>query len=66
MQKWEYRSIYADLPGKIEFDDKTKKDTQQYLNDLGREGWELVAVIKILADSAFSNAYRFFFKRAIS
>jgi hypothetical protein len=66
MQTWEYYSIEANLPGQITFKDKTKKDTEQYLNDLGKIGWELVSATRTVTTTVHSSRYRFFFKRPIS
>jgi len=70
MQRWEYyrlrfrweMGIFAGHYV-LEFKDRTLKDEEiwDYLNQLGKRGWELVSVIK--DDSA---SYMLWFKRPIS
>lgn len=64
MDKWEYYVFSYDLHAKTIFK-QGGKTTQDYLNDLGREGWELVNAIKTLSNALFSDEYTFFFKRKI-
>ena len=45
MKKWEYKVVdSSDIPGGGIFRGKDRSDVEEYLNSLGREGWELVNV----------------------
>jgi len=46
MLKWEYRILDSkDLEGEGVFGDKrSKKDIVEYLNRLGKQGWEIVSL----------------------
>jgi len=62
MQKWEY--YWTVIPGSLK---KIKVSGQKipvedYLNDLGMQGWELVAVEQSFPGSGISD-YILFFKR---
>jgi hypothetical protein len=62
MQKWEY--YLAVIPGslkKLKVGDK-KIQTDEYINQLGAQGWELVAVEQSFPGSGISD-YILFFKR---
>jgi hypothetical protein len=62
MQKWEYHWIV--IPGslkKIKVGGE-KIQSHDFVNQLGAEGWELVAVEQALPGSGMSN-YILFFKR---
>jgi hypothetical protein len=52
MQKWEYKRI-------------TGRNPEMELNQLGAQGWELVAVAADCSDLGLSEIY-FYFKRQIS
>ena len=69
MQKWEYYWFRSEIDGLFDFKDKKGRaksiSTDDYLVQLGEEGWELTAVSKSLAGShSTSNTeHTFFFKR---
>ena len=46
MPKWEYRILDSqDVEGEGLFGEKrSKKDIEEYLNKLGRQGWEVVSM----------------------
>ena len=61
MTSWEYRVITTD---KSFWSGKDKTDIEQMLNELGRDGWEIVSVITISAmGSGLTTDLQFFFKR---
>lgn len=65
MQKWEYywTVIPGDL-GKIKISGEKIK-SHDYVNELGNQGWELVAVEQSFPGSGLSD-YILFFKRPIN
>jgi hypothetical protein len=81
MQTWEYKILYSwseeakkeelglDWVWKIYAKRKTFEDFSQiteYMNELGRQGWELIAVMPINWAGGETNAFQMFFKRPIS
>lgn len=58
IEQWEYKSIYVHnthpnaKQGEVEF--KSHKDAET-LNQYGREGWELVSVTPVIAESMGNN-----------
>ena len=58
IEKWEYKTIYVHnthpnaKQGEVEF--KSHKDSES-LNKYGSEGWELVAVTPVVAESMGNN-----------
>lgn len=70
MQNWEYRYFSGDLPGDgNKYNDGTQKfenvNTMSHLNELGKEGWEVISVTKTQANNGFSSRHSFLFKRSI-
>ena len=57
---WEYK-VTDDL-----YDSHIQAALTNTLYDLGREGWELVAVIRDPVDADFPRSYKCFFKRPLS
>jgi len=64
MEKWEYYIFTSDLH-KLTMFKKGEKTAQDYLNELGRDGWELVNAIKTLSNALLSDEYTFFLKRKL-
>ena len=61
MTSWEYKCITTE---KGFWSGKDKNDLEKILNDLGRDNWELQAVIPVSTMSAgTTNELQFFFKR---
>jgi len=60
MDSWEYKTIITD---KSFWSGKDKIDIEKTLNNLGRNGWNLVSVIPISTTAGTTNALQFFFKR---
>ena len=58
MKKFEYLSEKVGRIRLSDFIDET-------LDELGRQGWELVSVVPVTVDGD-SHAFRFFFKREIT
>jgi hypothetical protein len=67
MTKWDIFWFIGDLGGNASYKDADGKTiegkTDELLQMLGGEGWELIQADKRIADSAFSEKYAFFFKR---
>ena len=64
MDRWEYYVFSGDLHGNTNVKQQ-KMTTQEYLNQLGREGWEMVNAVKTLSNALLSDEYTFFFKRRL-
>ena len=67
--KWEYKVITPKMEGWIK--KKVSGDTHEELNELGREGWELVGVAPVIGNAGTSwggttMAFVFFLKRALA
>ena len=70
MQKWEYKRHNLDYVGQgaigwkwIELDEKLENmPTNQVLDDMGIEGWELVSVVTVNA-LGNTTSYMYVFKR---
>jgi hypothetical protein len=61
MTSWEYKVMKT---GKTFWSGKDKTDPEQFLSDLGRDGWELVSVIPLSQMSGgTTTSLQFFFKR---
>jgi len=59
MTSWEYKDMKTD---KSFWSGKDKTDPEKFLNDLGRDGWELVSVVPLSQGGTITNL-QFFFKR---
>jgi len=62
--KWEYQSVKLNLVGTwgVNFDvDKT----QEFTNQLGAEGWELVSAFSVNEGNGYSKEIVFIFKRVL-
>ena len=61
MTSWEYKVMKTD---KSIWSGKDKADPEQFLSDLGRDGWELVSVVSLseMGGGTTTNL-QFFFKR---
>ncbi|MCP4082869.1 MAG: DUF4177 domain-containing protein [Planctomycetaceae bacterium] len=45
MKKWEYKIIDSkDVPGGGIFKGKDRSDVEEYLNQFGRKGWEIINI----------------------
>jgi hypothetical protein len=54
MQKWEYRFVFVP-------DDETDEiKPEEYLNEFGDQGWELVALAPVLSTSSDTPSFPFF------
>ena len=61
MVSWEYKVFTID---KGFWSGKEKKNSDQLLNDLGRDGWELVSVVPLShAAGGTTSNLQFFLKR---
>ncbi len=78
MQRWEYKWIHiwwksGVLSGhyELKFSDKTLKDQEvwDYVDELGKKGWELVSVIPEIvghgASGSSTDGYMMWFKRPV-
>lgn len=59
MEKWEYKTVVFDKNGIL----KTKFDLDEKLNELGNEGWELVAMVTPVSGWSMSVELFATFKR---
>jgi len=59
MVSWEYKVMKTEISI---WSGKEKIDTEQFLGDLGRDGWELVSVVAT-GSGGTTNGLQFFFKR---
>lgn len=69
MNKWEYKVITPKMEGWIK--KKVSADTFEELNELGVQGWELINVVPVTANTGTSwggttASFVFFLKRALS
>jgi hypothetical protein len=61
MQAWEYKVAYVDFSGRISVEGRETRIGEEhrtgfvrrFLDDLGREGWELVAIQPLSPRSAY-------------
>ncbi|UCG95666.1 MAG: DUF4177 domain-containing protein [archaeon] len=60
MDKWAYRVLT--LKKKF-FSAEDKNDPEKMLNDLGKEGWELVSVIPLSTTSGSTTGMQLFLKK---
>ena len=61
MTSWEYKVVQT---GKTFWAGKDKTDPEQFLSDLGRDGWELVSVVPLSQmGGGTTTSLQFFFKR---
>ena len=61
MESWEYKVMKTD---KSFWTGKDKTDPESFLNDLGRNSWELVSVVPLSqAGGGTTTNLEFFFKR---
>ena len=65
MEKWEYKIISLEVKGWI--NRKIDPKTEQLLNELGKDGWELTGIAPIGGGTggwgAETSSYTFIFKR---
>jgi hypothetical protein len=61
MNSWEYKVMKTD---RTFWSGRDKKDPEVFLNELGRDGWELVSVVPLsqMGGGTTTNL-QFFFKR---
>jgi len=59
MTSWEYKVMKTEISI---WSGKEKTDPEQFLSDLGRDGWELVSVVPT-GSGGTTNSLQFFFKR---
>ena len=59
--KWEYKILWL----RIGYDDSSLPPTQETLNELGKEGWELVSVSTPATGNSSSSSNVFTFKRKL-
>ena len=59
MTSWEYKVMETEISI---WSGKEKTDPEQFLSELGRDGWELVSVAP-LSQGGTTNNLQFFFKR---
>ena len=59
MTSWEYKVMKTEISI---WSGKEKTDPEQFLSELGRDGWELVSVVP-LSQGGTTNNLQFFFKR---
>ena len=59
MTSWEYKVMETEISI---WSGKEKTDPEQFLSELGRDGWELVSVVP-LSQGGTTNNLQFFFKR---
>lgn len=64
MDRWNYFVFTGDLHHKTRLKEEDKITTE-YLNELGRSGWELVNAVKTLSNALLSDEYTFFLKRKL-
>ena len=64
MDRGEYSVFSGDLHGNTNVKQQNVT-TQEYLTQLGREGWEMVSVVKTLSNALLSDEYTFFLKRRL-
>jgi uncharacterized protein DUF4177 len=69
MQKWEYLMLAERLGGgKFKWDDTGKassdQSVQSRLDEMGRQGWELVHVCSYMSMGS-THSYEFYFKRPL-
>jgi hypothetical protein len=67
--KYEYKIITPEMKGWVK--KKVSEDTDELLNKLGQEGWELIGVTPVTANTGTSwggttASFVFFFKRPLS
>ena len=61
MENWEYKTLKTD---KSFWSGKDKTDIEKVLNDLGRDGWELVSVVPLsVTAGGATTGLQLFFKR---
>ena len=61
MTSWEYKVMKTD---KSIWSGKDKADPEQFLSDLGRDGWELVSVVPLSEMGGVTTTnLQFYFKR---
>jgi hypothetical protein len=66
MQRWEYRVIVRiAVDNRYTWSDaKDKRSSEQVLNDMGKEGWELVTVSTVVARPATGESHlHYIFRR---
>jgi hypothetical protein len=67
MQKWVYYSFNGDNPGSphVEFEEGSSQTSNEYLETLEKDSWELIAAIKINREDLTSNSHKFFLRRPL-
>jgi hypothetical protein len=63
--KWEYQTVTLGIAGiwGVKFD---ANETQNFTNELGAEGWELVSAFPINEGAGYSKEVVFIFKRLLN
>ncbi|MEN6571208.1 MAG: DUF4177 domain-containing protein [Anaerolineaceae bacterium] len=64
MDRWEY-TIFSGNLNQAGIFGRGQNTAQEHLNELGRQGWELVNAVKTLSNALLSDEYTFFLKRRI-
>ncbi len=64
MDRWEY-TIFSGNLNQTGIFGRGQNTAQEHLNELGRQGWELVNAVKTLSNALLSDEYTFFLKRRI-
>ena len=62
MERWEYKTIKVKATGFIGGEVETE-DIEAKLNNLGRDGWELVSSFPTAASNGYTRYVLFVFKR---
>jgi len=60
MTSWEYKVMKTEVSI---WSGKEKTDPEQFLSNLGRDGWELVSVVPTSGSGGTTSSLQFFFKR---
>ena len=60
MTSWEYKVMKTEVSI---WSGKEKTDPEQFLSDLGRDGWQLASFVPSSGSGVTTSSLQFFFKR---